>query len=151
MGETSVSIVLVEDHKIVRQGVKALLEMDPYFKVIGEAGTGSDGLQLAQTLKPDVLVTDLVMNGTNGIELTRKVKERCPNTCVIVLSMYDNNGYVYEALRCGASGYVLKGSGIDDLAQAIKTVASGRTYLSPPLTQEQVDRYAQQANASARI
>ncbi|MBI4288095.1 MAG: response regulator transcription factor [Chloroflexi bacterium] len=151
MDERSISIVLVEDHKIVRQGVRALLEMDPHFKVIGEAGTASDALHLAQSLRPDVVVTDLVMNGANGIELTKQVRERCPATRVILLSMYDNSGYVYEALRCGASGYVLKGAGIDDLAQAIMTVVSGRIYLSPPLSQEDVERYGRQASTTSDV
>ncbi len=125
------TIVLVDDHKIVRQGVKGLLEDEPDFQVIGEAANGRAGIELAAELKPDILITDLMMNGLSGLDLTREVRQRTPQTKVIILSMYDDWGYVDRALKDGAKGYVLKGSGIDELITAIRRVMDGECYLSP--------------------
>src|SRR5215475_5903134 len=103
-------ILLADDHHIVRQGLKALLEGEPHFRFVGEAGDGIEAVRLAERLRPDVLITDLVMPGLNGLEVTRQVTKATPRTRVVVLSMYANDAYVFEALRNGAMGYVLKDS-----------------------------------------
>ncbi len=126
-----ITIILVDDHKIVRQGIKGLLEDEPDLKVIGEAANGTEGIELVESLKPDILISDLMMDGMNGIDVTREVKKRSPETKTIILSMYNDSGYVTRALKEGARGYVLKGSGIDELVTAIRRVASGERYLSP--------------------
>ncbi len=131
-----ITIVLVDDHKIVRQGVKNLLEEEPDLKVIGEAANGTEGIELTEKLKPDILVSDLMMNGLNGIDVTRAVGERSPETKIIILSMYNDSGYVNQSMQAGAKGYVLKGSGIDELLAAIRQVGSGGCYLSPSLTEK---------------
>jgi DNA-binding NarL/FixJ family response regulator len=128
-----ITILLVDDHKMVRNGIKRLLEDEPDFKVVGEAENGADGIQRAEELKPDVLVTDLMMNGSNGIDVSREVRKNSPGTRIIILSMYDDSGYVDQAMNEGAEGYVVKGSGIDELITAIRKVSSGGCYLSPSL------------------
>jgi DNA-binding NarL/FixJ family response regulator len=139
-----ISIVLADDHHIVRQGVKVLLENDADFSVIGEASDGLKAVELAVRLKPNILVVDLMMPGLNGLEVTRQVSKLSPKTKILVLSMYMNEPYVIEALRNGAYGYVLKESNISDLIQAIREVMAGRHYLSPPLSERAIGTYLEQ-------
>ena len=127
-----ITIILIDDHKIVRQGIKGLLALEADFKVVGDAGDGPEGLKLVQNLKPDILITDLKMDGMDGLEIVLGAKKLSPNTQSIILSMY-GDGYVSKALKNGARGYVVKGSGIDEVVQAIRVVASGGIYLSPGL------------------
>jgi DNA-binding NarL/FixJ family response regulator len=129
-----IRIVLVDDHKIVRQGIRDLLETEPEFQVVGEAANGIEGLELVESLKPDILISDLMMEGLTGIDVTRELRNRSSGTKTIILSMYDDFGYVTRAVQEGAMGYILKGSGIDDLMTAIRQVASGKSYLSPELS-----------------
>ncbi|MBI4287281.1 MAG: response regulator transcription factor [Chloroflexi bacterium] len=143
------NIVLAEDHHIVRKGLHALLEAESDFKVVGEASDGIEAVELTERLKPDVLVCDLIMPGQNGQEVTRKVVHDSPQTRVIILSMYDKEAYVLDALKAGARAYVLKGSAADELVKAIREVLAGRRYLSPPLSERAVDAYAQKATAGA--
>jgi two-component system response regulator NreC len=144
-----IKIVLADDHHIVRQGVMALLKSEPGFSVVGEAGDGISALQVCGRLKPDVLVVDLIMPGLNGLEVTRQMTKASPHTKVIVLSMYMNEPYVIEALRNGAYGYVLKGSNIDDLVKAIREVAVGRHYLSPPLSELAIEAYLEKTKGTS--
>jgi len=125
-----ITIVLVDDHKIVRQGIRGLLEDEPDLEVVGEAGNGTEGIDIVVEKSPEILISDLIMNGLNGIDVTRTVSERSPSTRTIILSMYDDNGYVTRAIEAGAKGYILKGSGIEELVQAIREVRSGKTYFS---------------------
>src|SRR5512137_1091904 len=126
------TILLADDHHIVRQGLRVLLEAQPDFQLVGEAGDGLEAVQLTERLKPDVLIIDLVMPSLNGLEATRQVSQRSPHTRVVILSMHANEAYVLEALRNGAAGYVLKDSSAADLVQAVREVVAGRRYLSPP-------------------
>jgi DNA-binding NarL/FixJ family response regulator len=128
-----ITIVLVDDHKMVRDGIKRLLEDEPGLVVVGEAENGADGIQQAAMLQPDVLVTDLMMNGLNGIDVCREVRKISPATRIIILTMYSDPGYVNQSIKGGAQGYVVKGSGIDELITAIRKVTSGEWYLSPIL------------------
>lgn len=135
------NIVLADDHQIVRQGVKALLESEPGFVVVGEASDGLRAVEVTVRLKPHVLVVDLMMPNLNGLEVTREVTRACARTKVIVLSMYLNEPYVVEALRNGAFGYVLKESNIADLIRAVHEVNAGRHYLGPPLSERAMEAY----------
>ena len=129
----AVSVLLADDHPIVRQGLRHLLEMQPDFKVVGEAADGLEASQMAERYHPDVLVVDMMMPGLNGLEVTRQVRQRSPATRIIVLSMHNNDAYVLQALKRGASGYVLKDSGPAEVVQAVKQVMLGQRYLSASL------------------
>jgi len=135
------TIVLADDHHIVRQGLRALLEANPDFRIVGEAGDGLEAVQLVERLRPKVLVVDLMMPGLNGLEVIRQARKHSDRTRVIVLSMHSNEAYVLEALRNGASGYVLKDSSAADLMQAVSQVIVGRRYLSPPLSDRAIKAY----------
>jgi two-component system response regulator NreC len=140
-----ISIVLADDHKVVRQGLRAVLEFEPDFRVIGEAGNGLDASRLVERLRPDVLVLDLMIPGLSGLEVTRQLARRSPKTRVVILSMHGDKSYVLEALRNGAAGYVLKDASADELIKAVHEAAANRRYLSPPLSDSAVDAYIQQA------
>lgn len=143
------TIVLADDHHVVRQGLRVLLEAEPDFRIIGEAADGLEAAQLIERLHPDVLVLDLMMPGLSGLEVTRQAAQRSPDTRVIILSMYANEAYVVEALTHGAAGYVLKKSTASDLARAVREVSLGRRYLSPPLTEDDITTYLQKAGESS--
>ncbi|MDX2034766.1 MAG: response regulator transcription factor [Blastocatellia bacterium] len=134
-------ILLADDHHIVRQGLRALLESEPHFRLVGEAGDGIEAVRLTEKLKPDVLITDVMMPGLTGLEVTRQVARSVPQTRIIILSMYTNDAYVMEALKNGALGYVLKDSQASDLVRAVHEVAAGRRYLSPPLSERALELY----------
>jgi len=135
------TIVLADDHHVVRQGLRALLEAEPGFRLVGEAGDGLETVQLVERLHPDVLVLDLMMPGLNGLEVTLQVGKRSPQTRVVILSMHANEAYVLEALRNGAAGYVLKDASAAELVQAVREVAAGRRYLSSPLSERAIEAY----------
>ena len=130
----SVTIILVDDHPIVRQGLRHLLEGEPGFKVMGEAGDGVEALLLAERLKPNILVVDMMMPGLNGLEVLRQLKHVSPDTRTIVLSMQSADAYVIEALKHGAAGYVLKETGPSELINAVREVTQGNQYLSAKLS-----------------
>ncbi len=139
------TILLAEDHHVVRQAFKILLEEDPDWLVVGEAANGLDAVALAEQLHPDILLVDLMMPGINGLEVTRQVSRLSPETRIVVLSMHSDEAYVLEALRNGAVGYVLKGSTAMELMQAMREVRRGRRYLSPPLSDRALDDYVKKA------
>lgn len=144
----SVKIVLADDHPVVRRGMQTLLEAEPDFAIVGEAGDGLETVRLAERLQPDVLVLDLMMPGLSGLEAIRIVRQRLPRTRILVLSMYDNNAFVATALINGATGYVLKGSEEENLICAVREAAAGRRFLSPPVTERAIDAYIEQAKAT---
>ena len=143
-----ITIVLADDHPVVRRGMQALLESEPDFSVVGETGDGLETVRLVERLQPDVLVLDLMMPGLSGLEALRIIRRRSPRTCVVVLSMYNNNAFVAEALRNGATGYVLKGSDEEALVHAVREVVAGRRFLSPPVTERALDAYIEQARTA---
>jgi DNA-binding NarL/FixJ family response regulator len=143
------TILLADDHTVVRQGLRAVLEAEPDLRVIGEAGNGLEVVRLAGRLHPDVLVLDLMMPGLNGLEVIRSVKKLVPKTHVVVLSMHANEAYVLEALKNGASAYVLKDSSADELVKAVREAAANRHYLSPPLSDSAIEAYVESAGATA--
>ncbi len=130
-----VTVVLADDHAIVRQGLRTLLESNPLFEVVGEATDGREALALVKRRKPDVLIADLMMPGVNGLQLTTNVSRLKVKTRVIVLSMYRDDAYVLEAFRNGAAGYVAKESSGAELFQAIEETLAGRRYLSPAISE----------------
>jgi DNA-binding NarL/FixJ family response regulator len=142
------NILLADDHNIVRQGLRALLQSEPHFRLVGEASDGIEAVRLAERLKPDVLITDVMMPGLNGLEVARQVSRSLPNTRIIILSMYTNDAYVIEAFKNGALGYVLKDSEASDLIQAVKEVISGNRYLSPPLSERALELYMQKLESA---
>ena len=145
----NITIILAEDHHIVREGVRVLLQNQPDFSVVSEAADGLTAVQAVEELKPDILLVDLMMPGLGGLEVTRKVTKTSPNTKVIVLSMYRNEPYVIEALRNGARGYVLKESSVADLVEAIRAVAAGHRFLSPSLSDRAIDTYLEKTRGHA--
>jgi two-component system, NarL family, response regulator NreC len=143
------TIVLADDHHIVRQGFRSLLENQDGFSVVAEAGDGLEAVKLTAAFKPDVLVVDLVMPCLNGLEVTRQIAKQSPNTRAIILSMYMDEPYVIEALQNGAWGYVLKESNISDLVKAIREVAGGRHYLGSPLSDLAITAYKEKTKNSS--
>lgn len=144
-----IHILLADDHPVLRQGLRSLLERESDLTIVGEAGDGRETLQRAGELRPDVVVLDLMMPGLSGLEVVRQLRARRPSPHVIVLSMYANESYVVEALQSGAGGYVLKKATSADLVAAIRAVARGGRYLSPPLTETTIDAYLARSRPTA--
>jgi len=137
----SIRTLLVDDHQMMRDGLRAILDKEPDVEVVGVADNGRTAFEKVQELFPAVVVMDIGMPGLNGIEATRKIKLACPTVKVIALSTYSDKRYVVEMLDAGASGYVLKIAASDDLLQAIRAVSDGKHYLSPDITGIVLDRY----------
>ena len=144
----SLSVLLAEDHPVVREGLRAMLEAEGDFQVVGQTGNSSEVGGMVEELRPDVLVLDLIMPGIGGLNALRELARRRLNTRVVVLSMYANEAYVLEALQNGAGAYVLKQSEAAELVRGIREVAKGRRYLSPPLSQRAVEAYAKRAKGT---
>jgi two-component system, NarL family, response regulator NreC len=145
MAAPMTTVVLADDHQIVRQGLRALLKSVPDLQLLGEASDGLETVRLAERQQPDVLVVDLMMPGLNGMDVARQVLKRSPRTHIVILSMHSNEAYVVEALRAGASAYVLKEAGADDLVAAIRAAARGRRYFSPPISEQAIKEYLSRA------
>ncbi len=135
------TIVLGDDHKIILRGLRAVLEAQPGFSVIGEAADGLRVAGLTEKLKPDVLVLDLMMPGLSGFDVARRVTKRVPKTRIVILTMYSSEAYVVEALRSGAMGYVVKDAIADELVTAIREASAGRRYLSAPFSNDLIESY----------
>lgn len=137
---TPSTILLVDDHKIMRDGIRAILKHSDEFRVIGEAGDGSDAIQLCKRTLPDIVLMDIGLPGLNGIEATGEILRHCPATRVIILSMYDDEHSVVSAIRSGARGFVLKKASDTDLLDALRTVTKGGSYLSPQVSDRLLSR-----------
>jgi DNA-binding NarL/FixJ family response regulator len=129
-----IKVILADDHTMLRAGLRALLNAEPDIEVIGEAGNGEEAIELTQSLKPDVLVLDLNMPGGGGLSALKKLKQLGVNTKVLVLTMYNEERYLFQVLQHGGAGYVLKTSADTDLLDAIRTVQQGDAYLYPGAT-----------------
>jgi DNA-binding NarL/FixJ family response regulator len=143
-----VRVLIVDDHALVRAGLRALLDKLPDVAVIGEAGDGREALKITTRDLPDIVLMDIAMAGLNGLEATRRIIEKFPGIHVIILSMYSDEEYVWQALRSGAEGYLLKGASLAELELAIKSVARGENYLSPPISRSVVLDYIRRAGGA---
>lgn len=145
MTNEKIRLVLADDHQLVRQALRILLETEPEFTVVGETSDGLKVLDLVTRLEPDLLVVDLMMPGLGGMEVSRQVTRRVPGTRVVILSMHMDEAHVLEALRNGVRGYVRKDATAADLFRAIREVSAGHMYLSPPFSDQAIEAYRQKA------
>lgn len=144
----SISLILADDHAVVRRGMQAMFESVSDFSVVGVARDGAEALHLAETLKPDVLVLDLMMPGLSGLETLRILRDRAPDTRTVILSMYGTSAFVVQALQNGAAGYVLKGCPEEALVKAVREAGAGRRYLSPPVNEVALRSYVEQSQGA---
>lgn len=135
------TILLADDHAVVRQGLKALLEDEQDFTVVGEASSGLEAIRMCSKLKPEILVLDIMMDDISGIEVAHQIRETLPQTGIVILSMYADKKHVLEALKAGATAYVVKKSVSSELVQAVREVCVGHRYLGPSLADVVVDAY----------
>jgi DNA-binding NarL/FixJ family response regulator len=145
VSERVLRVVLVDDHPIVREGLRFLVNSEPDMEVVGEASNGEEAYRLAGELSPDVLVMDLSMPVVDGAEATERVRRDCPNVRVLCLTVHEERLYVTQLFRAGASGFVLKRAAAAELVRAVRTVAGGGTYIDPSIASAAVDRYLDDA------
>lgn len=136
-----IRVLLVDDHVLVREGLRHILERDPEIEVIGEASDGEEALELANELQPDVVLMDLTMPRLGGLEATDLLRQRQPDVHVLVLTMHEGYDYFFQALQSGASGYVLKGASGEDVRAAIRAVHAGDVYIHPAIAKQLVGDY----------
>jgi len=136
-----IKILLADDHALVRQGLRFILEAQNDMEIVGQAGNGNEAVEMAEKLKPDVVIMDVAMPGLNGVEATRRLSGSLPRTRVLALSMHKDSVYVREILRAGARGYLLKDSGDADLVAAVRAVAKGEGYISPAVSDAVLSDY----------
>lgn len=139
-------IVIIDDHQLFREGVKRILDFEKSFSVVAEGDDGCDAVHLVAEYSPDVVLLDINMKKTNGIEATRQLLEAYPDTKAMILSIHDDEAYVTHALKTGASGYMLKEMDSDELVEAVKIVAEGGSYIHPKVTHKLVSEYRRLAN-----
>lgn len=139
-----IHVILVDDHDMVRQGLRLLLEEQPDIRIVGDVADGEAALALVEKSRPDVLVVDLMLPDLSGLEVVRIVRQRFPSVGIVVLSMYSNVAHVAEALRTGALAYVVKEAGIRELVTAVREANRGRQYLSSQLDRDAIDEYTAQ-------
>lgn len=137
----NIRVLVVDDHTLIRQGIVGLLESQPDIEVVAEAGSAPEALAAATRLAPDVVLMDVSMPGTSGLEATRSIRAGSPATRVLILTIHDREDYLYEALRAGASGYVLKGADVQELLRAVRSAARGEMYLYPGATKTLIEDY----------
>ncbi len=138
---TKIKVLLADDHTVVRQGLRALLQAEPDIETIGEAETGRQAVELTRTLKPDVVVMDIAMPMLNGLEATRQILKSVPRTRVLILSSYSDDEYVYQLSEAGAAGYLLKQAAIVDLVTAIRKIMTGQVFFSAVISKQLMRRY----------
>ncbi len=139
--------LVVDDHTLVRQGIVGLLESQPDIEVVGQVGTGRDALEVCRSLAPDVILMDVAMPGISGLDATREIKLQHPAIQVVILTIHDREDYLFQALRAGASGYVLKGADVQDLLAAVRSAHRGEVYLYPAVTRKLVGDYLRRARS----
>ena len=145
-----IKVVIAEDHTIVRKGLCALLQGEPDIEVVGEAENGREALRIVERLLPDVVVMDIAMPGLNGLETTRQLKKKFPNMKILILTMHDNEEYIFETLRAGASGYLIKRSAPNELISAIQSVYRNESFLSPAISKKVIDGFVQSGGSAMR-
>jgi two-component system response regulator NreC len=142
---TDIRVVVVDDHTLIRQGIVGLLESQSDIEVVGQGGTGAEAIALANELLPDVVLMDVTMPGMSGLAAAKEIKARQPGIAVLILTIHDREDYLYQALRAGASGYVLKGADVNDLLAALRSARRGEVYLSPTVAKALVGDYLRRA------
>jgi DNA-binding NarL/FixJ family response regulator len=146
--EREITLLLADDHPIVRKGTRELLESYPGLKVVGEAADGREAIECAKRTRPDVILMDVSMPVMNGIEATKEIKTILPSTAVLVLTSYDDDAYVFALLEAGAAGYLLKNAREDELLRAVRAVASGESVLHPAVAKKVLSRFSSQPAAT---
>jgi two-component system response regulator NreC len=143
-----IRVLVVDDHTLFRQGIVGLLNSQPDIEVVGQAGDAQGAIDAAVRLTPDILLMDIAMPGISGLDAAREIKNRCPSVQILILTIHDREDYLYQALRAGASGYVLKGADINELLMAVRTANRGEMYLYPSVTKKLVGEYLRQTRSS---
>lgn len=143
---STIQLVIADNHTLVRAGFRALVEELDGIEVVGEADNGRDAIQLVETFKPQIVLMDIAMPEMNGLEATARISREFPQVRVLILSMHANEEYVYQALRSGASGYLLKDSGAEELELALRAISRGETYLCPAVSKYVVSDYVRRLN-----
>src|SRR6266404_4574607 len=146
-----IMVLLADDHTIVRQGFRLLLEAEADIAVVGEAETGRQAVQLVQKLRPDVVVMDIAMPQLNGLEATRQITRDVPSTKVVILSSYSDDEYVHQLTEAGASGYLLKQTAAPDLLKAVREAIKGNSFLSPAISRRLMDHYREMLVKGAMV
>jgi DNA-binding NarL/FixJ family response regulator len=143
-----IRLVLVDDQRLMREGLRILLELEPGLEVVGEVEDGQAALEAYETLQPDVVLMDVRMPGMDGVEATWRLRERWPEARIVILTTFDDDEYVFEGLRAGAQGYLLKDVSGHDLAEAVRTVAAGGALIEPSVARKVVAEFARMAPPS---
>jgi DNA-binding NarL/FixJ family response regulator len=146
---SKIRVLLAEDHTIVRKGLRSLLDGEAGIEVIGEAQDGREAVEKVQQLLPDVVLMDIAMPALSGLEATRQIKKRFPEVRVLILTMHATEEYIFQILRVGASGYVVKQAAPNELISAIQAVYRGESFLSPSISKKVIEEYIRQAEAMA--
>ncbi|MBD3286725.1 response regulator [candidate division WOR-3 bacterium] len=136
MADKKIRVLLVDDHTVVRKGIRALLEQEKDIEVVGEAEDGLKGVETCLDIEPDVVVLDMAMPLLSGVEAARKIKEKQPEVRILILSMYDDEEYIVDSFKVGVSGYILKDVVVSDLVSAVRSVYRGSTFLSPSVSEK---------------
>ncbi len=140
----TIRILLADDHKVMRRGLRLLLESQPGFSVVAEASDGREAVEQAEATQPDIAVLDIAMPNLSGIEAAQRISSASPHIAIVILSMHSDEGYVLRALKSGVKGYVLKDSAEGDLMEAIKAVHEGKTFFSPEISKMLVEDYVRE-------
>lgn len=148
--ERKITILIADDHTIVRRGLVSLLSLSDDFEIVGEAENGREAVDLTVSKDPDVVLMDIGMPILNGLEATRQIRKLAPHVKVLVLSGYDNDDYILQVIQCGANGYVLKNSLLEDLFTAIRSVKKGQAFFSPSVSKVIVDSYMGRPSSGGR-
>lgn len=147
MGIKKITVLLADDHRILREGIRSLLEKEPDIEVVAEASEGGEAVAKAQQLSPDLVLMDITMPGMNGLEATRQIKALKPGVKVLILTMHESNQYISQFLRSGASGYVLKDTAAQELVGAIRAVNQGDAFLYPSIARMLLEEYIQKVQS----
>src|SRR4030067_1132051 len=145
-----IRVLLAEDHTIVRQGLVALLKSESGIEVVGEASDGLEAVEMAKKFIPDIVLMDIAMRNLNGLEATRKIKKLFPHMKVLVLTMYDSEEWIFQILKAGASGDLIKDSAMTDLTSAIRALSRGDSFLSPSISKKVIDEYIRKAESGEK-
>ena len=146
-----IKVVVADDHTILRQGIKALLDNQEGIEVVGEAKDGREAIKTIEELLPDVILMDIAMPGLNGLEATRRIKKKFPQTKVVVLTMHANEEYIFQILNAGADGYLVKETAFQDLISAINAVHKGEAFMSPSISKKVMTDYIQRAQGEEKV